>query len=395
MSIETVYKKLREQPIDLDEVQKRRVLSHVLAWRAWPRRSKAPWIVAAAAVVAAAIAVTLVLVLDLPGHGLLEDRPAAGDGDQPTTLALAGLGRAILQPGADVSIVTKSDTRLVATQAGGSVRYEIDRPAGHQVIVRAGGYEIEVVGTVFDVALERDELTVRVIEGVVAVADGERTVELVAGDEITMAARDGRGGRPEADPDSPRPQEETSSPEQGVALGSANDSPPTTPLPPGRNEAVPAATSPGTPADPEQEGLGEPPAPSSLAGPEATVSPAPSIEEMLGQVDAARRRGALAEASRLLDQIVMRFPTDPRSVNALFTMGNVERQRGNQAKAARAYERCWKLNPSGLLAEDARAEAAVSWAAAGRKGLAKEAARSYLELYPRGNHVERMKSLIE
>jgi TolA-binding protein len=97
----------------------------------------------------------------------------------------------------------------------------------------------------------------------------------------------------------------------------------------------------------------------------------------------------------LLDEIVQRFPNDPRSSTALFTMGNVERARGNHARAARAFRRCWRLYPSGPLAEDARAEAAASWASAGRRDWAAEAARRYLAIYPEGTHAKRMERLAE
>jgi TolA-binding protein len=391
MSIDKVYNELREQPIELDELQQRRVFWNVMQSRPWPRRSRAPWIAAVAAIAVAAAAVVLVLGVALVDDPSKTPASVGAADDQPTTLSLAGLGRAILQPGADVSIESKTASLLEVAQTGGSVRYEIDRPGGHEVIVRAGGYAIEVVGTVFDVAVDERNLSVRVDEGVVRVEDSRRIVKLVAGDEITMAVRTGAADREEPAAASTGQPPDATEPTEAESQDAA------------RSTATPSAGAPGVKPRLEQEHTraepvpGDSDAPASPADTDdgAKLSPPPTIEEMLESVDEARREGSLAEASRLLDQIVRRFPFDRRAINALFTMGNVERQLGNYAKAARAYDRCWQLKPSGLLAEDARAEAAVSWARAGRKDLAAKAARNYLELYPRGNHVARMKSLAE
>ncbi|MDQ3032245.1 MAG: hypothetical protein M3Y87_07505, partial [Myxococcota bacterium] len=65
------------------------------------------------------------------------------------------------------------------------------------------------------------------------------------------------------------------------------------------------------------------------------------------------------------------------------------------AIAAEAFERSYAEAPHGALAEDALAEAAVSWSAAGRRERARDVARRYLALHPSGLYVDRVRHLAE
>jgi len=377
---------LREQPVPWDQVRKRRVLTRIRAVRAFSRRRRVPWIVAASVgVAAAATAVVLVLALGSPGRGADEPGPAAqgvaqvAQAEQPSTLELADVGRAFLHPGARVSLESRTSKRVELLQRKGKVRYEIERQVEREVVVLASGVEIRVVGTVFTVAIEDGRVSVTVDEGAVVVRDGRRELQIGAGEEVTVA---GRGDvRAESDaaeepvaeePVEEPPLEPTSAPRRPGKIATPDPAP---------EEAVEEPE--GSPT--EEEPPAEEPAPES---PEAAT-----LSNLLEQVDAARKQGELVEASQLLDQIAEQFPRDPRAIAAMFTRGNVERALGNHRKAARAYSRCFELAPSGPLAEDAMAESAACWAEAGDAARASDAAWSYLERYPSGTHAGRMRRL--
>ncbi len=106
------------------------------------------------------------------------------------------------------------------------------------------------------------------------------------------------------------------------------------------------------------------------------------------RADAARASGDLEGALTALRQLLRDHPQDGRATLALFTIGKVERQRGNHANAGRAFDQC-----GAALKGDAFAEAAMSWQAAGQSSRAAASARRYLATYPRGVHADTMRKL--
>jgi len=374
------WRLLREQPVPWDEVRKRRVLTRIRAVRAFSKRRRVPWIVAGSVCAAAAAAVVLVLVFGgTPGETAVEDEAGGAvtqeeQAARPSTLELADVGQAFLHPGARVALESKTKQRVLLRQRVGKVRYEIEKQTEREVVVLASGVEVTVVGTVFTVAIEDGRVSVTVDEGAVIVRDGRRELQLGAGEDVTVAARDGAKVEPE-EAEEPVPEEPVEEPLSEPSIA---------PRRPGKIAAPEPEPEPEIVEEVEEEAEEEPPTEGEKASP---------LDDLLEQVDEARKQGALREASSLLDRVADQFPGDPRAIPAMFTRGNVERALGNHGKAARAYERCWTLAPRGPLAEDARAEAAACWAKAGEHDRAAEAARRYLELYPGGTHAGRMRRL--
>ena len=99
----------------------------------------------------------------------------------------------------------------------------------------------------------------------------------------------------------------------------------------------------------------------------------------------------MADASRALSTAIDALGRDPRSATALFTLGRVERTRGRHVAAANAFESAYERDPGAILAEDALAEATVSWADAGRTERARAGAERYLSHYPAGQYLERVR----
>jgi hypothetical protein len=331
-----VWKIMREQPVRWDEVRERRVLGRILAFKGRARRSLVPWAVGASVAAAAALALALGLPSSRDPRSVSASAARAG----ATILPVGDMGRATLGRGARISPVAQGDGSLRVVQFGGRARYEIDHARGHRLVVVAGGVEIAVVGTIFTVDMLPTRVSIGVERGRVRVDDGSRALEIGAGEELA------------------------------VAVGGAKD--------------APAASRAPRPAEVESAVPPEPRAPRTV-----------SMGDLLARVDEARRSGALARAAALLEEAVRSHPDDPQTAVALFTLGNVERARGSHMRAAEAYRRCWSLAPNGALAEDARAEAAASWADAGRADLSSDEARRYLSIYPGGVHAARMRRLAE
>lgn len=327
-----------------DELRSARVLGQVLEGRrvALARRTAIRRV--SMALSAASMAAGLWLAVrptesEEPKHDALASQDAS-------ILTFVEGSQAILSGGASVETEREDRGEVRLRQRSGSVRYRIRPDRSRPFVVRARTVEVLVLGTVFTVDVEPDAVSVGVEEGRVRVLDGGRRLELGPGEDIRIAA----------------------------------------------SPAVASATSPEERATAVEVPSEE--APSDRRLPSRTRAPDP-VEELLAVADAARKDGRLDEAERALATIVRQHRRDLRVVSALFTLGRVERARARHEKAARAFEECRARSPRGPLAEDALAEEAESWANARKGALATNRAREYLERYPAGTHVARMRTLID
>lgn len=96
--------------------------------------------------------------------------------------------RAVLTSGALVETLKKSDSEIHLRQSSGEVLYEVNPERGYHFEVDAHDVELHVVGTAFGVTVDDNFVSVKVTRGVVKAVQGERTVELRAGDDLKMAA---------------------------------------------------------------------------------------------------------------------------------------------------------------------------------------------------------------
>lgn len=329
-----------------DHLRETRLLGRVLEGRRRESIRRRRWRVALGAglVVAAAAGVGLSLAPrarqpDTPPPSALR-RPAP----EPVTesvLTFAEGSRALLAVGAQVHAEKQSERAVALRQTAGRVRYEVKPDPARVFEVQARGVRIQVIGTVFTVEVLETGVGVRVLRGRVRVLDGERNVELGPDENLSIIAPP------------PKPPSSTT-----ASTAAAPDAP--TPAPP--PTSAPAA---------------------------------PSAAELLAKADAARQTGRLSEAAQALRQLLSTHKSDARTVSVWFTLGRVERSRGHHAEAAQAFHSAWARAPGGTLAEDALAEEAISWSAAGSSSSARRAAQSYLARYPRGSHAERMQRLLD
>lgn len=290
-----------------------------------------PWMAGAAVVVAAAASL---LVWFSQPESLSKNRAALVD--VPTEASLApGVSEILfsagtsarLAPGAHVETLEKSSGSIELRQLAGKVSYEVEPNRGFHFKVHARDVLVEVVGTAFEVNVEASAVEVRVTRGLVTVTEGERRVDLKAGDDLRI---------------------NTAEPEK-----------------------APKEVKPKAPL------------------------PADVVTWLMSQADEARREKKWDIAARHLDKVVRSYSSDGRSINALFTLGRVERARGQFKESAAAFRIVQDKAQGSALAEDALAEEAVSLALGGNFDAAKQRARAYQTRFPAGPHAGRLSKLLK
>jgi transmembrane sensor len=257
-------------------------------------------------------------------------------------MELADGSQAVLVREAGLQVEEQRPDRVRIVQRRGTVRYEVKPDRNREFSVRAAGNTVRVRGTVFTVDMSGANVEVAVQRGRVEVDDGGRTRELSEGESLRVPVRDSK-------------DEDLA--DAGTAKAATVE----------QNAAVHQAAS-GAPL---------------------------TVGDLQAKADRARLSGDLPLAAAALEQLVAAHPRDPRVPNALFSLARVERERGNETAAAKAFERCLKAAPGGPLAQDAMAEAAVSWSLAGATDAARADATRYLARYPKGAHAQRMKAILD
>jgi transmembrane sensor len=331
-----------------DDVREARLLSRILADA---DQSRFRWSRLAGGVAAVATAAALVVGIGRFVSPATEAKaPIASPASAQSAPALAGSSllsladgsKAHLRPGAVLEPLEQTRQVVRIAQRQGEVRYEVKPDAGRPFTVQARDVEVRVIGTVFTVNVESDGVRVSVERGRVAVKSGERRVELSPGETLRLSTADSVS---------------TSTPTGGEKVTDTRGAPTET------TEASPM------------------------------VPVAASPVELLAEADAARGRGDLATAERLLGTLIAKHPQAPQAPSARFSLGRIQTARGNFAAAARTFQALRRQVPSGPLAEDTLAEAANASALSGQTATARSLADQYLKQYPSGAHAERMRRL--
>ncbi len=236
------------------------------------------------------------------------------------------------------------DTALEVHLDSGQAEFHVVRDPRRVFRVRAGTTEVEVLGTVFTVERDDDDVEVRVLEGRVQVAHDQETQVLGAGDSWRSESH------AESTATAPRPRR---APDwRAFAHDGEYDA---------AHEAIEAAGA-------------------------SAVRDEPS--DLLLAADAARLSGHPRDAVRHLVRVEQRHRRDPRAALASFTLGRIYLyELGRAREAAAAFARARQAQPRGSLAQDALAREVEALSRAGDRSQAAERAQDYLDAYPQGRHV--------
>jgi transmembrane sensor len=302
---------------------------------------------------AATVAVATVLRLSAVGSETVSLPPpprssvavphAASSAGSLERIALRDDSRAIpLEPGTRVAVDEDSPERVRLRLDRGRARFEVTRRAERAFSVRAGSVTVTVIGTTFGVELVADRVGVSVEKGSVEVDWGVGQKRLVAGE---------RGWFPPL-----------------VVTGTRDA----------------AASGPSEGSDRH----------ATLAESSAIPPPALGAKELLSEVDAVRSQGQPERAVELLRQILREHPSDPRAPLAALTLGRLLlNELGRPREAAAAFRTVQEKAPASQFAEDALAREVEAWGSASERERARARALVYLEQYPAGRHVRRVRAL--
>ena len=165
---------------------------------------------------------------------------------------------------------------------------------------------------------------------------------------------------------------------------------PTLPPPPAAVEGVPTIAASDLPASPVTVMQ-----PGGRAGAPSRMSSTDGVEALFEATDAERQRGRPERATMHLARIVEKHRTDPRAALASFSMGRILLEELDRpAEAARAFAEVRVLAPRGPLSEDALSREAEASAKAGQRARATSLAAEYIERYPHGAHVSRVRTVL-
>ncbi|HEY3499837.1 MAG TPA: FecR domain-containing protein [Polyangiaceae bacterium] len=273
--------------------------------------------------------------------------PSTSPPQAARTWALSDQSRATaLHPATEVAIEEDAPRRTLVRLEQGRARFEVARRPERTFQVRAGSVTVSVIGTVFEVEVVADRIGVAVEQGAVDVAWGVGRKRLVAGEQ---------GWFP--------------------------------PLVLGGGDAPSASGTPPTAAAPAPLLERSEPASASQSGPT-------SARELLAESDAARTRGEPDRGAELLRRILREYPNDARAPLAAFTLGRLLlNELGKPRDAAATFHELQVRAPRGQFAEDALAREVEAWNRAAEPARARAVAETYLERYPAGRHVRRVKAL--
>lgn len=333
----------------MDEALNRAVVERVMSQLPGPQgrvavgreRRFQRWFVA----VFAGAATVATVVFAVGRHHPVPPSTAVESSPQPLALPPVVLndGSQILPADSSTTIQVRQEAaeRTTVYLRSGSARFRVRHDNRRVFSVDVGTIVIEDLGTIFRVDRETDgQVRVAVSEGRVAVhyAGEQGRIELGAGDE----------------------------------------------------RAFPAV---GEPRNPTAQTNDVPKPPSTRTPPRArTVD---EVAGLLTSADVARRSGNPEAAVAPLRRLVDRFPSDPRTASAAFTLGWVLlTELGRPREAAAAFVQAERAAPRGALAEDAAARLAEAWQKAGDLQHAAQAARHYQDAYPKGRYTSLMRGLV-
>ncbi len=125
--------------------------------------------------------------------------------------------------------------------------------------------------------------------------------------------------------------------------------------------------------------------------PRAQGAPSPA-ERLFEQADRAWVKGRPAEAARTLELLRRRFPSAPIAPLAALQLGRIRLDALDDPRGAiEALGAAARGLGETSLREDVDARMVTAWERLGDEGACVRARRRYLELYPRGHHVDAVK----
>lgn len=292
-----------------------------------------------------------------------------------------------LSKGAAVAVEGNQPKQIHLRLDAGGARFDVIPNKQREFIVRAGGVEVAVLGTVFDVERAEGRVRVSVSRGKVRVrtgvtATGSSSSAIVKAGESQWFDDPAPSEHPVAAVAGADKSRQLSAAERGLTPSAAK-------LRSARrershelrdDEEAPRAAWRSLSQSGDYEGAYR-------LLQQSTVSDDDS-GALLDAADAARLSGHPQAAVTYLRKVLDRHGESPVAPLAAFTLGRVLLERlGQPSEAADAFAAARQLAPNGSLAQDALAREVEALSKAGRPDDAYRAARTYVETYPKGRRL--------
>ncbi len=378
---------------EVDEARLERQWSAIAA-RAGGRRLSWVW-----ARYAAIAAVALVVGLVARGR-LAASPPSSWDGAKlatgaaPVTVEVEG---AAIRLGAEsrLSVAEIGADRVTLALEHGEVALDVPHVAGRSWLVRAGRFDVRVVGTRFVVRRtprpgHEDAVSVEVERGVVEVSSNGGAPDAVH----TLTAGESWSASGPIAVDAPAAHEpaDMATPPSATPAAAETPSEIATAAPPPAAPPPPAAA-PGWEDLARAKKYKEAYAALGAAGfAEALDRSGP--EKLFRIAEVARAAGHLRDAERAFDTLRRRHRGDARAGLAAFELGRLRLDSlGNPAGAAEALGDAIALSPGAAFREDAEARRVHALHALGNTAACGKARDAYLSRYPSGAHAAIVRTL--
>jgi transmembrane sensor len=310
----------------------------------------------------------------LPVGALVESAQA------PVAVQLEDGSRVELSPRAQLRLVKNGKREVLLELRAGKARFAVAHDRSRPFKIDAGGAEIRVVGTRFELTRSQqaggEQLSVSVSEGVVEVRrSGESEVQRLRAGEHWGAFLP--VAKPSATASAGKPASQLNG--SDARLEPAAEAPPEAPsepdnagepeLDPSEAEAVAASAS-----EPSN-------------GPRAAAMRERAAARVFERANLARRAGRVRDAADAYAELLARFPRDRRAGLSAFELGRIRMDAlHDPASAIEALERAAAAGDDASFHEDALARMVVAYDAEGRTAACRKARDRYLARYPNGVH---------
>jgi hypothetical protein len=305
----------------------------------------------------------------------------------PVELRFSDNSRVELEPQSTVRVEIDRDERVSTRLAQGTLNVDVEHGENTDYRFLAGPYEVQVVGTAFQLGFEPEgaRLDLVMTEGKVVVVDGEGRMHVVsAGEELHVGEKPVAKG--DSTPREPKLEIDLESPESGEKA-----KPRLVQLP----SAEPSSVQPQAG---EFRALGragkfeEIVARSRLRGIDVTLNER-SAAELQELAQAARYGGDFALAERVWSSMRVRFSSSSTGRNAVFFLGRLAEQRGRSAMAIAHYGDYLKSGGGSYSAEALGRNLQLVRSERG-DAAARPMAREYLIRFPNGAYVKTAQELL-
>lgn len=297
-----------------------------------------------------------------------------------------------LARGAAVSVENNEPKRVHLRLDAGGARFDVIPNKKREFTVRAGGVEVAVLGTIFEVERAQGRVRVSVSRGKVRVRvgsarSGEGSTAIVKMGESRWFEDPGPSEQPAPSVallEHVRPAQ-TERAQSSAKAGSARSARHAAASSAARGRAALPTESPRV-AWRSLSQSGDYEGAYRLLQ-ESTVED-DDTGALLDAADAARLSGHPQAAVMYLRKVVENHRQSPVAPLAAFTLGRVLLERlGQPSEAADAFATARQLAPGGSLAQDALAREVEAWSKAGRPDDAYRRAQQYVETYPKGRRL--------